>query len=1467
MKHLIASLIISVSIYVTLNATSHSEAFSIGDLSIRSNERGFQAINLSDYGKTGIIGNPELPSKVVNFIIPENQDASNLSVSASSTHLEGTYNIMPLQTAEYYNGDSSEFTEPNPAVYSCNQFYPQSYAEIVSQGYIDGANHIVSIRLNPIRYNPVSQVVEFVNNLYFSFSLSPSSSQPIYPVKRFAIDAPKYEAYLYNLVENTEDIVNYRNVPDIEIDPNGPEDFNYLIICPDDIELGENSPFAKFIQWKEQKGHRVRLMTYSQIANHIDAGNGDDTGTLIDDTPGKVRKYLKHHWQYHGLANVLLVGGMNDLELIRYAHNMGCFVEETVPIQNKYPSDVYFAEFQGSWNNDGDVFYGEFGNPSDGSLGPRDSVQFFQEIFIGRVILPPIVNPPSDSPTRQQAVLNWVDKVITYEKGPGSGFDGYLDKCYSLSASGINSSASSVLVNHGFDRLLVTDSFDDNDLRPLGNDVIAGINSFLPGIIVLSCHGNKGRMLIADNGIPNDGIGNYITSLNRYNVLSYLFGNETSNGLDNLNNPLKKYPIVLANSCNTGQYDYNIDNNEIQNPSMAEAFTSYTEGIGGPLWIGNSRPSYSGSFETVFVSNLFNPDVLTGYPEANPWCGGVSFASSRFTEGGNIDVMHARNYFGDPDMEIWTADPSKLNITLDYSGRSVVVKDESGALVENARVVFINETDKRIVYTDSNGYASTTINFSHVSVHRQNYVPDAIRIIQNHEVISSGSVQTLEINDRIYVPSNSTLELVGSLKLVHRSSIVSDGLLIIADNTDIIGSVSSSTSGDQELGNKITVNGDMIIGYNVEFKAATNMNWDGVHINSGAAILMQGVSFNRTPIELTNPFLLIDSCSFTLSPVQIVSGFVELNDSSITSSPLDIYGSNICVTACNLTSSDASLESTVVEYLNTSLTGSDTVCRNSEVSIIGGTYSNSHVDVTGKLIMESTTLTSTDDNNGLNNSFVVTTNSVVNVSNSVFIRSGITSNCLGLNQNVNSVNITDCTIQQNSSAGISLYNVPNYNLSGNTIIGNQGGITLVNCGTGANFTIENNIIMNNMLNGLYMSGSNTSIVGFNIIQENATGIVANNFCSWSLNGSYLEPYQKIQFNQRYQVLVVGNSTPDKVAYNWIRNSNHNYPWFRILQPVPNSRTLNVSNNYWGDNFDPQIDLMPTTAFIYEPIWIPGGLELVDDSAAASLFKIAYDHEAEAEFPEAIAAYKQIIEYFPSTEYAINAMKALLRIEDKKKDIDDSNLDYSALKAYYATEENIYLNAEYEYIAANLIARIDTRTQNYLDAIDFYESIISNPLSTVDSLCAVIDLGYVYLLMAEAKSNQGFVGKYPRFKPSCYNEWQENTLQILDEIEATFSIEENSIPDNVNIAQNYPNPFNPSTTISFSIPTVMMCSLDIYNIRGQKVRTLLNENKLAGRHSIVWDGKDTNGRSVSSGVYFYRLTTPNRTQTSKMLLMK
>jgi photosystem II stability/assembly factor-like uncharacterized protein len=85
---------------------------------------------------------------------------------------------------------------------------------------------------------------------------------------------------------------------------------------------------------------------------------------------------------------------------------------------------------------------------------------------------------------------------------------------------------------------------------------------------------------------------------------------------------------------------------------------------------------------------------------------------------------------------------------------------------------------------------------------------------------------------------------------------------------------------------------------------------------------------------------------------------------------------------------------------------------------------------------------------------------------------------------------------------------------------------------------------------------------------------------------------------------------------------------------------------------------------------------------------------------------------------------------------------------------------------------------------------------------------------------------------------------------------------------YPNPFNPSTTISFSIPTKSKIELTVYNIKGQKVRTLINNKIEKGNHSINWNGKDENNNSVSSGVYFYKLNVNNVPKViKKSLLLK
>ena len=86
-------------------------------------------------------------------------------------------------------------------------------------------------------------------------------------------------------------------------------------------------------------------------------------------------------------------------------------------------------------------------------------------------------------------------------------------------------------------------------------------------------------------------------------------------------------------------------------------------------------------------------------------------------------------------------------------------------------------------------------------------------------------------------------------------------------------------------------------------------------------------------------------------------------------------------------------------------------------------------------------------------------------------------------------------------------------------------------------------------------------------------------------------------------------------------------------------------------------------------------------------------------------------------------------------------------------------------------------------------------------------------------------------------------------------------------QNYPNPFNPITDIQYALPTDCQVKLVIFNVLGQKIRTLVNEHQTRGFKNVRWDGKSDGGSEVSTGIYFYKLQAGNFTETKKMLLLK
>jgi hypothetical protein len=111
---------------------------------------------------------------------------------------------------------------------------------------------------------------------------------------------------------------------------------------------------------------------------------------------------------------------------------------------------------------------------------------------------------------------------------------------------------------------------------------------------------------------------------------------------------------------------------------------------------------------------------------------------------------------------------------------------------------------------------------------------------------------------------------------------------------------------------------------------------------------------------------------------------------------------------------------------------------------------------------------------------------------------------------------------------------------------------------------------------------------------------------------------------------------------------------------------------------------------------------------------------------------------------------------------------------------------------------------------------------------------------------------------------------FDTIRIISDIPRNEVEQDVSLileTSNFPNPFNPTTTISFSISSEANVNLSIYNVKGQKVTTLVDEFKSAGYHTVQWNGKDNTGRDVASGIYFSKMRSGKHAVTKKMILLK
>lgn len=109
--------------------------------------------------------------------------------------------------------------------------------------------------------------------------------------------------------------------------------------------------------------------------------------------------------------------------------------------------------------------------------------------------------------------------------------------------------------------------------------------------------------------------------------------------------------------------------------------------------------------------------------------------------------------------------------------------------------------------------------------------------------------------------------------------------------------------------------------------------------------------------------------------------------------------------------------------------------------------------------------------------------------------------------------------------------------------------------------------------------------------------------------------------------------------------------------------------------------------------------------------------------------------------------------------------------------------------------------------------------------------------------------------------------VVSEVATVVEEEDRSAPAPFRLEQNSPNPFNTSTVIRFLLPKSDVVELTLYSLAGQKVATLIEGSVRAGVHELLWNGLDSHGRAMASGLYFYRLRSGSHVQVRKLLFVR
>ena len=565
---------------------------------IFAQHEGYDLVSIEGAVHTTEPTEPMLPAIYVQLLLPPGSSSTDIRTSLSGTvSIPGSFDLLPAPRPVRFSTEGhTEVTQPSRSTYDSDLPYPPEVTLLAGTGTF-GGYRIATVRVTPLQYVPSTGTLLLHTNIEIAVATESAGEDE---ARFLSGSAPGLvvSSTAAQMVENSDEMSLYMRGVRTGERTGG---VDYLVITPADLA----DEFRPLADWKTLKGVRTQIVALEDIAaNPLYEG--------VDEAE-RIRSCIRSYRDLHGISWVLL-GGDTDIVPARQAYDF--FYDQGIPC------DLYYADLDGTWNDDGDDRWGEI---------EEDGIDMYSDVFVGRA-------PVSNS----AEATTFVDKVLAYEGAPFQVWNDFQLKMLFLGE--IMWDSPDPYTDGGVALDMIDDGHVPPRFAPITKLYQRDATLFVPTAINAL---NGGYGIVMHEGHSN------------IDKVSVGTGDLTIQHLDGLSNS-ERGGLWYSVGCWSAAVDHD---------TFGEHWL-LNDGGGGVAYVGNSRygwgcPGYPGQcvsdlYSQEFFASLFSRDLVHA---------GVVHADAKHQfVGAAVEndymryAMYELNLLGDPEMPVWTDTPSAVTV-------------------------------------------------------------------------------------------------------------------------------------------------------------------------------------------------------------------------------------------------------------------------------------------------------------------------------------------------------------------------------------------------------------------------------------------------------------------------------------------------------------------------------------------------------------------------------------------------------------------------------------------------------------------------------------------------------------------------------------------------------------------------------------------------------------------------------------